>query len=498
MTTLKVTVKRPKSDGLYTVYIRVTHARKSVYINTNKVVDAAHISDSGEPTDPVVKEHCSRLVREYMDRLNRVDTTAWDVKEVLEYLQETNQDVCFSEYAREFIRKMANAGHERNAKNYKLAVNHLERFVGSNKVMFSYLTSAVLTHWLEYLSKTNRAKEMYPTCVRQIFKKALVEFNDDERGICRIKFNPWLKVQIPKSDTTTKIAISAEACREFFNRPLPKTKMLASTPELGRDVALLSLCLGGINTVDLYLMKKTDYRDGIICYKRAKTRHSRKDEAYIEMRVEPFIQATFDKYLSTDENDEYLFVFHSRFTDSDSFNAGVNIGIRRICTDMGMKKEDFYHFYTFRHTWATIAQNDCDANLYEVAFGMNHSHGMNVTRGYVKIDFSPAWRLNAKVIDFIFFSTKKSKQGKAKDLGAPQDKMFRISPKMMIYARAYFKGEVIAELTDIGFSNVDEVIDKLVPMLRKDIPDGCNVQFRLTNCDSQKEAVYERSKGKGF
>lgn len=52
MTTLKVTVKRPKSDGLYTVYIRVTHARKSVYINTNKVVDAAHISDSGEPTDP--------------------------------------------------------------------------------------------------------------------------------------------------------------------------------------------------------------------------------------------------------------------------------------------------------------------------------------------------------------------------------------------------------------------------------------------------------------
>ena len=35
MTTLKVTVKRPKSDGLYTVYIRVTHARKSVYINTN-------------------------------------------------------------------------------------------------------------------------------------------------------------------------------------------------------------------------------------------------------------------------------------------------------------------------------------------------------------------------------------------------------------------------------------------------------------------------------
>ena len=37
---------------------------------------------------------------------------------------------------------------------------------------------------------------------------------------------------------------------------------------------------------------------------------------------------------------------------------------------------------------ATIAQNDCGANMYEVAFGMNHSHGFNITRGYVKIDFT--------------------------------------------------------------------------------------------------------------
>ena len=236
-----------------------------------------------------------------------------------------------------------------------------------------------------------------------------------------------------------KRAISAEACREFFNRPLPKTKMLFPLPELGRDVALLSLCIGGINTVDLYELKKKDYNNGIIGYKRAKTRHSRRDEAYMEMRIEPFIQETFNKYLSKDEDDEYLFVFHSRYSNSDSFNANVNIGIRKICADMGMKKEDYYCYYTFRHTWATIAQNDCDANLYEVAFGMNHSHGFNVTRGYLKLDFTPAWELNAKIIDFIFFSNKKSKQGKARDLEAPEEKLFRISKKMMIYGRAYFK-----------------------------------------------------------
>lgn len=60
------------------------------------------------------------------------------------------------------------------------------------------------------------------------------------------------------------------------------------------------------------------------------------------MRVEPFIQDTFNKYLS-EEEDEILFTFHQRYGNTDSFNANVNIGIRKICMDMGMtNKEDFY------------------------------------------------------------------------------------------------------------------------------------------------------------
>ena len=119
------------------------------------------------------------------------------------------------------------------------------------------------------------------------------------------------------------------------------------------DVAKLVLCLGGINTVDLFNMKKSDYRHGALCYKRAKTRHSRRDEAYIEMRVEPFIMSVFEKYLAS-EDDEYLFTFHNRYCDSDSFSANVNNGIRKICKDMGMQKEDYYCVYTY---WKTNRDN---------------------------------------------------------------------------------------------------------------------------------------------
>ena len=497
MANLKAVVRKQRADGMYPVYIRIVHRRKMGYIKTDKIISPKSLTKQGDIKDAVVNEYCYNLILRYTDKINRKDISAFTMKELIEYLTLDEGEQCFSEYAQLHIRRMEQRGQIRNAKNYKLAVQHLERYIGTNRVMFSHLSSAVLKRWIESLAMTNRAKEMYPVCVRQIFKAALLELNDEERGIVRIKFNPWLKVQIPKSDNGVQRAISAEACREFFNRPLPQTKMLSSLPELGRDVAMLVLCLGGINTVDLFNMKKSNYHNGVIGYKRAKTRHARRDEAYIEMRVEPFIRPVFEKYLAP-EDDEYLFNFHVRYCDSDSFSANVNNGIKKICADMGMAKEAYYCVYTFRHTWGTIAQNDCDANLYEVAFGMNNSHGLKVTRGYVKIDYSPAWRLNAKVIDFIFFTDKPSKQGRAKDIDEPEEKLFRLSRKMMVYARAYFKGAVMAELTDIGFSNVEEVIKTLAAKLPKDIAAGCAVQFRIQNCDKGTEVVYERTKGKGF
>lgn len=497
MANLKACVRRPRKDGFWQVYIRVTHQRNAGFIKTDKMVSRKGLTKTNEIKDPFVLSYCSEQIIRYNGLLNSVDISGWDVNEVIEYLTKESQDASFSEYAKLHINRMINEDRDRSAKNYKLAVAHLERYVGSNRIMFGQLTTTVLRNWIETLKLTNRAKEMYPVNIRQIFRAAIVELNDEERGVIRIKFNPWLKIKIPKSDTGEQRAISAEACREFFNRPLPKTKMISSLPELGRDVAMLVFCLGGINTVDLFSLKKKDYKNGVIGYKRAKTRRSRSDEAYIEMRVEPFIQPVFNKYLA-DDDDEYLFNFHNRYCDSDSFSANVNNGIKKICQDMQMNKEDYYCVYTFRHTWGTIAQNDCDASLYEVAFGMNHSHGFKITRGYVKLDFSPAWKLNAKVIEFVFFSTEKSKQGKAKDVDEPKDKLFRISAKMMIYGRAYFKGEVLAEVTDIGFNTVEDVINALTPKLPETIPERSAVQFRIKNLDSDKEVVYERTKGKGF
>lgn len=83
---IKAIVRKPRTDGLYVVCIRIVHNRKPGYVKTNKIVDADHISKENELTNPVVNEYCSMLVRQYTDRLNRANTTLWSVSEIIEYL----------------------------------------------------------------------------------------------------------------------------------------------------------------------------------------------------------------------------------------------------------------------------------------------------------------------------------------------------------------------------------------------------------------------------
>ena len=330
MAVFKPVVRFKRPDGFYPVYIRVTHQRKAQYIKTDKLVDQKGVDKGSGIKDPFVLKFCANRISRYVDMLNRQDTSYWSVEDVVNFLKTGTEEICFSDYAREYQSKMIQDGHARNARTYELAYQNLERYLGTTQVMFSHLTSTVITKWIESLSSTARAKEQYPVCVRQIFKQALLDYNDYDAGIIRITTNPWPKVKIPKCDTPKHRAISMEDCRAFFYAPLPESDRKFPLPELGRDVAMMILCLAGINTVDLYFAEKKNYHDDIIGYERRKTREARADNAWFEIRVPDIVKPIVEKYLDKTDS-EYLFIFHSRHSSYDSFNANVNIGIRQIC-----------------------------------------------------------------------------------------------------------------------------------------------------------------------
>lgn len=486
-TTFKTVVQKQRTDGYWPVYIRVIHNKQVQYIRTDKMVDSKGCDKKKTVIDPFVLKFTSASIAEYYERLKVVDTTYWSAKDIVEYLQQGTVDVCFSEYARKYHDEMIQQGQARNARNYELAYQHLERYAGTDRVMFSHLTSMFINGWIKSLATTARAKEMYPVCVRQIFKQALIDYNDYDTGVLRITTNPWPKVKIPKADTPEKKAITMEQVRDFFAVPLPESNMKYPLSELGRDVAKMILCLAGINTVDLFYLRKQDYKHGVIGYERRKTRKARADNAYIEMRIPDILKPTIEKYLDR-TNSEYLLNFHQRMTTPDSFNANVNIGIKQICDrSLNLPKEKWYCAYTFRHTWATVAQNECGASEAEVGFGLNHSQH-KTTRGYIKLDFTPAWELNEKVIEKIFFTDDTSTPQEEQE----EEKFERFSVKQLIKGTAFYRGRKVAQVEDIGFNNVEEVICNLINQFDQSIPDKAMVQIKIENVDKGQSQMYER------
>ena len=488
MATFKATVKRQRKDGYYPVYIRVTHNARIAYIRTDKLVDRKGVTKDNGIKDPFVLQICTNKIARYTEMLNRHEIGKWSVKDIITFLEKGTSDICFSDYARKYHDELYNRGQKRNAKNYDLAIKHLERFAGTDKIMFSQLTSTFINRWIKELSTTARAKEMYPICMRQVFKAALLEYNDYDAGIIRITTNPWPNVKIPKADTPEKKAITLQACRAFFAAPLPESNLKQPLSELARDVAMMVLCLAGINTADIFSLKKKGYSNNIISYNRSKTKNARSDDAYFEIRVPAVLMPVVEKYLDKTDSD-YLFNFHQRMVDFDSFNVNVNIGIRQICEkSLNMARGQSYCVYTFRHTWATVAQNDCGATLEEVDFALNHVGKTKLARTYVKVDYSPAWELNEKVVEKIFFTEDESNEHKKQT-----DSHFgRFSYRHLIKGTLYYKGRILAKIEDVGFDNVNQIIDKLMKELPGDIPDSAMVQIRIENKDNGQSQDYNK------
>ena len=484
MATLKATVKSKRKDGMYVVYIRFAHNRKVSYLRTSWMVNDKGLSrNKKDILDPSVIQQTSRLIDNYYNILNRIDTQDWTVKEIVDYIQKGKDGISFSAYARKHIEKMIARGQERTSRDYKWALYNLEKFAGGNEVMFSQLTYSFLSRWIDSLSQTARSKNKYPINIRQIHKAAMFEYNDEERGIQLIT-NPWPKISTPKEDTPNKRAISPNMLRKFFAVVPDFSRFTHPLQELGPDVALISFCMCGINSVDLFYAEKSQYHDGIFHYNRRKTRKSRSDSAYFEIRVPQFIIPIFEKYLSKDTKSPWLFDFHERLSTPDSFNANVNSGISQICKKVS---PDFHaSLYSFRHSWATIAQNGCGASLGDIDFALNHST-YKMARVYTKIDYSPAWELNEKVLDYIFFSNKEPDNNED-----PTKSFERMSKYNLIRGEAFISGECVSLIEDSGFTNVEQVITTLLSSLPENIERPTKVQIKINNLDKKQTQLHQR------
>ena len=95
--------------------------------------------------------------------------------------------------------------------------------------------------------------------------------------------------------------------------------------------------------------------------------------------------------------------------------------------------------------------------------------------------------MNEKVIDYFFFSNEDI------DNCEDSDNSFeRMSKYNLIRGEAFICGECVSVIEDSGFTNVEQVITKILSSLSEDIPCPTKVQIKITNIDKMQTQLYQR------
>ncbi len=326
--------------------------------------------------------------------------------------QEKQQTIDFIKFSREWIASTTIKG----APNYTTAINALVRFIGKEELDINLITLDFLESFKAFLNKereirtkrlmqqgkrvpSNRSLSLYLISIKKLFNEAKKKYNKKEKNLILIPNSPFMELEIPKQEATRKRAISADIIKKLWKLPYKDMKKGYKSTchyNLAKDCFILSFCLMGINSADLY--NATEMEGYTIVYNRTKTKDRRLDKAQMKVDIPRLILPLVEKY--KDKTGKRLFNFYQYYADEKDFNKAINYGLKEICTILEI---DDLEYYAARHSWATIALNKAGIDKYIVHAALNHiDDAMKVTDIYIERDFVNENKANTKVAKYVF------------------------------------------------------------------------------------------------
>ncbi len=420
MLTIKSEIKRQeqKLDGTYNVKLRFTLDRKVKRLSTSLFVYSKDLTKEFKikPSSPI-KQDVEALIRSYYEKCAKlqIELNHYTLDDIIDYLngeQEKNQVIDFIKFSREWIASTTIKG----APNYTSAINALVRFIGKEELDVNLITTEFLDSFKTFLNKehetrtkkliqqgkrvpSNRSLSLYLISIKKLFNEAKKKYNKKDKNLILILHSPFDDFVIPKQEATRKRAIPADIIKKVWKLPykdMKKGYKATCRYNLAKDCFILSFCLMGINSADLYNATKMD--GNTITYYRAKTKDRRLDNAKMMVNIPVIIQPIIDKY--RDKTGKRLFNFYQYYCDEKGFNKAINYGLKEIGSILGI---DDLEYYAARHSWATIALNKVGIDKYIVHAALNHiDDSMKVTDIYIERDFVNENKANAKVVRYVF------------------------------------------------------------------------------------------------
>lgn len=431
--TIIIREQTQRRDGTYPVSIRLTHNRKSANIPTGIYVQRSQVKRNFTGLkDAVLYRHLNDDIIKYSDILLKEygsDLTRFTAKELANAIMvhramPEDGNIDFVDFCREYFDKLRAEGRGGYAMRLESTVKNLTHYMGRDKIGIREINVRNLQGFVEYMSQPRKVKYVdakgrkvtierdgckaqtlkdYIADLHTLFNLACDKYNDEDSEVVLITHNPFRskKLRIEVKEQPAKRDLQMDELLQIIKaNDLPMARM-----QLARDVLLLSFYLLAMNTADLYGDDAT-IEEGRVLYHRQKVKTRRKDEAVFSVKIEPEAEALIEKYRDTDG--ERLFDFYKRYSNFRTFNSNVNAGCKQLAKHLGW--DHTLTTYYMRHSWATIASEDCGISDEEVALALNHisadndvrtGKSLRVTRGYIHRRFSKNDKNHRKVLDLL-------------------------------------------------------------------------------------------------
>jgi len=388
-----------KQDKTSNIKIRITHKGRPEYISTDLYVNHKKFKKgyaTGENSNYIndrIREELTKYERRYL-RLGTLPVKLSSKELKIELLRDSDtSDIDFLAFADNFIQEQRLLGKDGSVRGFEGFMSNLKNFRTS--LSFQEIDVHFLNEFQNYL-KLQGIKggvNNYMRYFRLIFNRGRDKYNDEDRGLIRIPNYPFRKFKIERSENKTQNnSLSVDQMKTFINY-----KPVRERQQMAKDMFMLMFYLIGINTIDLYHLEKPD-KDGRVNYKRSKTGRS------YSIKLEPEAEEIIKRYPS----EKLLLNISERYDSYINFRRYINLELEKIalCIQQQLQEQDEKATYPqgitsnwARHTWATIARNDCRINKDDVALCLGHEDQDNrVTDIYIRYDYSIIDEANRKVI----------------------------------------------------------------------------------------------------
>ncbi|MBE8712571.1 tyrosine-type recombinase/integrase [Sphingobacterium hungaricum] len=370
-----------KQSGSWNVKIRISHKGKSVYIDTSIVAKKEDLDTKLRLKKLFIDRYASvelNRLREVINTLGvRADIMSAD--QIKSILTRKGEEMDFFSFFDEYCEK--HNGRINTMIKRKSSVARLKEFVGSDRLSPLDIKSKFLSDFQDFLktpirsdavargSRSNRTILNIIIDIQVIFNLMRDRFNDEDTGEIRIPNDPFRKLDkvVPKKSLNRNLTVSQiKSIRDI--------DLDNESDVISRGLYMLSFYLCGINSVDL-LENLTDEKIDRLSYNRSKTESKREDNAFISISIPDEARDLVIKYAG---------FIQRRYKSAKTLNNRLSESLKSIGKKLNIEN---LTFYSARHSFATLARNECRFSKDDVAAALNHS-STTITDTYIAKDWS--------------------------------------------------------------------------------------------------------------